>query len=341
MDPVRDKSLESSGSPSASVFNGMDFERYAWKPWAVAFVLAVFMVVGYRIAFAPPSNFPSGSIVSIARGASVPDIAVQLASAHIIKHPDLLRVILRISGGSLHIQAGAYLFNTPEDLFTIAYRLVAGAYGIPPVRVTFPEGETARDDAARIAGAFPSISSSDFLAKAKPYEGYLFPDTYLFLQSADADSIVKMMRANFDTKTAPLASEMKASEHSLSDTIIMASLVEKEARTSANKRIVAGILWNRIKLGMPLQVDAVFGYIFNRDTYSPSFSDLKVDSLYNTYTHKSLPPGPIGNPGLESIDAALHPTQTDYLYYLTGKDGLMHYATTYAGHQANQRRYLK
>jgi UPF0755 protein len=91
---------------------------------------------------------------------------------------------------------------------------------------------------------------------------------------------------------------------------------------------------------MPLQVDAVFGYIYNRDTYSPSFTDLKVVSPYNTYTHKGLPPGPINNPGLDSLDAALHPTKTDYLYYLTDANGVMHYATTYAGHQANQRKYL-
>ncbi|MFA6519395.1 MAG: endolytic transglycosylase MltG [Candidatus Paceibacterota bacterium] len=333
----------------------MDFEKFtpavppalqthlvrSWRSWAVAFVLAVFLVVGYRIAFAPPSDFPSGSIVSIARGASVPDIAAQLASAHLIKHPDLFRAMLRVSGGSLHVQAGAYLFNTPEDLFMVAYRLVAGAYGIPPVRITFPEGETARDYAVRITEELPDISASDFLSKAQPYEGYLFPDTYLFLQSADADTIVKTMRANFDAKTEPLMNDVRTSGHSLSDIVILASLVEREARTIANKRIVAGILWNRIKLGMPLQVDAVFGYIYGRDTYSPSYADLKVDSPYNTYIHKGLPPGPICNPGIESLDAALHPTKTDYLYYLTGNDGLMHYATTYAGHQANQRKYLQ
>jgi len=312
----------------------------SWRAWAVAFVLAVFLVVGYRIAFAPPSNFPSGSIVSIARGASVPDIAAQLATAHLVKHPSLLRALLRIAGASAHVQAGAYLFIAPENLFTIAYRLVTGDYGLPPVRITFPEGDTSRDDTERIVAAFPDISASDFISKAQPYEGYLFPDTYLFLQSTDTDSIIKTMRANFDAKIAPLMGDISASGHSLSDIIIVASLVEREARTLLNKRIVAGIIWKRLALGMPLQVDAVFGYIYGRDTYSPSLADLKVDSPYNTYTHTGLPPGPISNPGLDSIDAALHPTKTDYLYYLTGKDNLMHYAVTYAGHQANRQKYL-
>ena len=210
----------------------------------------------------------------------------------------------------------------------------------PPVRVTFIEGITVQKAATQIASAFSTISIAEFISAGQPYEGYLFPDTYLFLQSADADSIVKTMRANFETKIAPLSAQINASGHSLSDIVIMASLVEKEARTSVNRRIVAGILWHRLALGMPLQVDAVFGYIFNRDTYSPSFADLKTESPYNLYLHKGLPPTPIDNPGLDSLDAAISPTKTNYLYYLTGSDNLMHYASTYAAHQANQRKYL-
>ena len=104
--------------------------------------------------------------------------------------------------------------------------------------------------------------------------------------------------------------------------------------------MIAGILWNRLERNMPLQADAVFGYIFDRDTYSPSFADLKVDSPYNTYTHKGLPPGPICNPGLDSIQAALHPAKTNYLYYLVDKNGVIHYATTYAEHRLNEQKYL-
>lgn len=332
----------------------MDFNRYMsavssalrahlarlWKVWAVSFVLAVIIVAGYRFAFSPPGNFPVGSVVNITQGVSVPGVATQLYNAHIIAHPVFLRILLRVTGQSTRVQAGAYLFKTPENLLTVAYRLVTGTYGLPPVRITLFEGETARDDAARVAEAFPHISASDFFSQAQPYEGYLFPDTYLFLPLTDASSIIALMRENFNTKITPLMNDVSASGHSLSDIITLASLVEREARTIANKRIVAGILWNRLALGMPLQVDAVFGYIYGRDTYSPSHADLKVNSPYNTYTNKGLPPGPISNPGLESIDAALYPTKTDYLYYLTGKDNLMHYAVTYAGHQANRRKYL-
>ena len=288
-------------------------------PWVVSFALAVLFVGGYRLLLSPPSNFPSGSIVIIPDGSSAPLVAKELSDAHVVAQPMLLQLILRISGKSDGIQAGAYRFQTPQNLFIIAYRITTGEYGIPFPRVTFPEGMTLSEMASQAAGIFPEISAAEFLRVGEPYEGYLFPDTYFFQQTADAETIVKAMRANFNTKITQLSKDVAASGHSLSDTVKMASLIEKEARTGTDKHIVAGILWHRIALGMPLQVDA------SRDTYA----------------HTGFPPAPICNPGLDSFIAALHPTETKYLYYLTGNDGLMHYATTFAEHQSNLRKYLK
>ncbi len=312
--------------------------RYAWQ-WATVGLLAV-LIGGCRLAIAPPADFSPGSTVVIAPGASAPSVAQTLADEHIIAHPVLLRAALRAIGASDRVQAGVYRFDAPENLLVVLYRLVTADYGLPPVRLTFVEGTTVREMAAQIATAFPGISSSDFFAAGQPDEGYLFPDTYFFSPSANTASVIAMMRANFDAKIAPLMGDLRASGRSLADTVTLASLVEKEARTTANRRIVAGILDNRLKLGMPLQVDAVFGYIYGRDTYSPSYADLTVDSPYNTYTHKGLPPGPIDNPGLDSLEAVLNQTKTNYLYYLTDRNGVMHYATTYAQHQANLRKYL-
>lgn len=307
----------------------------------VSFILALFLVGGYRFIFSPPSAFPSGTTLIIARGTGVSEIARELSDAHIIAHPTLLQLLLRASSNGTGVQAGMYRFSHPENLFVVAYRLTTGAYDIPPTRVTLIEGTTVREYAERVANALTGITVSDFVTAGKPYEGYLFPDTYLFVPGTTADAVVVSMRANFNTKVATISSEINASGHSLSDIVTMASLVEKEGRTSAVRRVVAGILWNRLAHRMPLQVDAVFGYIYNRDTYSPSLADLKVDSPYNTYTHTGLPPGPINNPGLDSLEAALNPTATNYLYYLTDKSGVMHYATTYAGHVANQQKYLR
>ncbi|MDO8742443.1 MAG: endolytic transglycosylase MltG [bacterium] len=304
--------------------------------------MSILVLIAFYLAlFAAPRNFPSNGIIGIERGSSASAIADQLSNEHIVSHALILELLLRLSGGSGGVHAGSYRFENPQNVFFVAYRLLAGDYGFPAVRITFPEGITVRESAAKIEEAFPGIKAVDFQNAARQYEGYLFPDTYLFVPSEDAASIISLMRVNFDTKIGPLSDDIRASGRTLSDTIILASLIEKEARTDESRRMVAGILLNRLKLGMPLQVDAVFGYIFNRDTYNPSFKDLTVDSPYNTYTYKGLPPGPICNPGLSSIEAVLHPTKTKYLYYLTGKDNLMHYATTYAEHQANQKKYLR
>jgi UPF0755 protein len=272
----------------------------------------------YYLFFSPPKNFPSGDIVIIAQGMSAPSVVTELANAHIISHPSVLRFILKISGTSDRIHFGAYRFESPENVFVVAYRLIVGDYGLPLVRITIIGGMTIDEIAAQVADNFPSLSANNFIKEAESSEGYLFPDTYFFPPGTDLSSIISAMRANFDSKTASLSGEVLASEHSFSDAIILASLVEKEARTDTDKKIIAGILWNRLSLNMPLQVDA-----------AP-----------DTYLHTGLPSSPICNPGLESIEAALQPTKTNYLYYLTGKDGLMHYSTTFAGHQANLRKYL-
>lgn len=311
------------------------------RQWAIAYASIIIPLACYWAFFAPPRDFPSGGVIVISRGTSASHVAEQLSDARIVRHSSLLSFVLRVSGASSHIQAGAYRFATPQNLLTVAYRIGTGVYGIPPVRLTLPEGVTVREAAAQIAAVLPEVSADDFASAAKPYEGYLFPDTYRLVPSADAFSIVALMRENFNTKIATISADVEASKLPLSDIVTMASLLEREARTTESRRIIAGVLYNRLKLGMKLQVDAVFGYIFSKDTYSPSYADLAVDSPYNTYLHTGLPPGPICNPGLDALLAALHPAKTDYLYYLTGKDGKMRYATTYAGHQANQRKYLQ
>lgn len=313
-------------------------KKYAW--WIVSLALAISVYSGYALTIAPPSDFPSDKIVVIARGTSVPEITEQLFKERIVAHPTLLRFVLRITGTATRVQTGAYLFKKPQNLLVLAYRLVTGSYDIAPARITLPEGITVRETAELISEKLPEISKNDFIRVAKPYEGYLFPDTYVFSSGEDAESIVATMRENFSAKITTLSDKISASGRSTADIVIMASLLEKEARSTEVRRIISGILWNRLKLGMPLQVDAVFGYIFNRDTYSPSYEDLKVESPYNTYIHTGLPPGPINNPGLDAIESAINPAKTNYLFYLTDKNGVMHYATNYATHQTNQRKYL-
>jgi UPF0755 protein len=293
------------------------------------------------VLIAPPREIPEGVIIVVTSGASVPEIVEQLSREHLVRQPELLRSILRLRGSGGSVQSGAYRFDRPENLFTIAYRLESGDYNLPPARITFIEGMTVRDYAPDVAAAMPGITAEDFITSATQYEGYLFPDTYVFVPGADVATVITALRDNFERKMEPLLPQIARSGRSLSDVITLASLVEKEARTTENRRLVAGVLFNRLAKDMPLQVDAVFGYIFNRDTYSPSFKDLKVDSPYNTYLYRGLPPGPICNPGLDSIEAVLNPTPSKYLYYLTDRNGVMRYAITYQEHLANQKKYLR
>lgn len=310
------------------------------EPIFIGFAVIVVCLAGYFYYLAPPANFPSDSIVTIPDGTSGADAATILEQSRIIQSPIAVRVLLRLSGAS-GVHAGAYRFVQPENVFTVAYRLAAGDFGIALARITFPEGLTVHDMSLRVTAALPDISADDFTAAAAPYEGYLFPDTYTFAPTATVGSIVAQMRANFTNQLSPALQEIVSSGHTLSDIVIMASLVEKEARSTEARKMVAGILWNRIHANMPLQVDAVFGYIKRVPTYSPSLDDLTIDSPYNTYTHVGLPPGPIDNPGIAAIEAAANPTPSKYFYYLTDANGVMHYAVTFAEHKANRAKYLQ
>jgi UPF0755 protein len=219
---------------------------------------------------------------------------------------------------------------------------MTGNFGLAYVRVTVPEGATAQDISALLTDElFPEIDEVVFVEKAKPYEGYLFPDTYLFLPTVSEDEVLFALRQNFNKKILTLEGELEAFGKPLSEVVTMASLLEKEARSMTVRQTIAGILWKRLEKNMLLQVDAVFGYIKGRPTYSPSFEDLEIDSPYNTYRNKGLPPGPIGNPGLDALLAAMTPEQTTYYFYLSDRQGNMHYSTTFEEHRANREKYLQ
>jgi len=196
------------------------------------------------------------------------------------------------------------------------------------VKVTIPEGYTVKDIAEKF-NRFDNFNKENFLKIAK--EGYLFPDTYFLTGKETEKNIVKKMEENFKKKTGDVEPKI----------VIMASLLEKEARTIEDKKIISGILWKRLEARMPLQVDAVFPYIINKISTELTLDDLKIDSLYNTYLYKGLPPAPICNPGLESIEAAKNPTDSLYWYYLSDSKNNIHYAKTFEEHKLNKIRYIR
>ncbi|MBU6370469.1 endolytic transglycosylase MltG [Patescibacteria group bacterium] len=216
--------------------------------------------------------------------------------------------------------AGDYALAKPENVLVLAWRFSHGDFDIAPVRVTIPEGSSAAEESAILAKALKDFKSDDFLAgiKSGNLEGYLFPDTYLFLPNATASDTIGLMRQTFDEKTAPLEGAIATSGHPLADIVAMASVLEGEARTDSDMKLIAGILWKRLSIGMPLQ----------------------VDSAPETYQKRGLP-APIGNPGLSAITDALYPTPSKYLYFISDKQGNIHYAKTLNEQNTNVAKYLK
>lgn len=173
-------------------------------------------------------------------------------------------------------------------------------------------------------------------------EGYLFPDTYTIYTDATSEDIIKKMLDNFDVKlNGEMRAEIERQGKTIDEVVVLASIVEKEAAKYEDRRMAADIFLKRLKAGMPLQSDATINYITKKGTTRPSYEDLKVQSLYNTYTNKGLPPAPISNPSLSSIQAVIYPIDNDYYYFLTDNDGNIYYARNMEEHQINREKYLE
>ena len=156
-----------------------------------------------------------------------------------------------------------------------------------------------------------------------------------------AETVIAVLERNFNKKISEIESLVQMFKKPLKDVVIMASILEAEGRIMETRRIISGILWKRLSIGMPLQVDVTIHYIKNDKNTALSLDDLKIDSPYNTYIHKGLPPTPINNPGLETILAAVTPIKSKYLYFLVDKNGIMHYAITHDEHVVNKEKYLQ
>ena len=307
-----------------------------------AFLSGVLIFLLYFVTLSAPLDFPSGTLVKIQKGKSTVDVAQDLQQRHIVRSALVLVALTKVYGGHKAVIAGEYFFPGQQSVFTIARRLASGDYELTPVRVTIPEGANAREIQALLQQKIPDFDADSFLKTAQPKEGYLFPDTYFFLPGVDPQLVVYALLENFKNKMlSPNAQQaLVAFNKPLVEIITMASLLEKEAPYTKDRKIIAGILWHRIAVGMPLQVDAVFPYIIGVNSLQLTQKQLKTDSPYNTYLHKGLPPGPIANPGMDALLAAMTPTKTNYVFSLSALHGNFHYCVTYACHLANQRKYL-
>lgn len=286
-----------------------------------------------------PRQFPIGSKIHITKDLTLSDTAKSLAQKNIISSPLLFKAVFSIFYGQKKVMAGDYIFETPQNLWKVIDRLAKGEYGFKVIKVTIPEGSTVQDIAWILLKKIPDFDAPYFVKIAKAHEGYLFPDTYRFYVNTTPDEVLKTLRETFNIKIKPVMVDVSLSGRTPADIVTMASLLEREASSSTDRAIISGILWKRLDEKMLLQVDATLVYLTG-DGYV-SINDTKIDSPYNTYKYKGLPKGPIANPGIDAIRSAANPVKTPYYYYLSDKDGNMHYAKTFEGHQENRGKYLR
>lgn len=177
--------------------------------------------------------------------------------------------------------------------------------------------------------------------KIRSLEGFLFPDTYRIFVGSSPEKIIARMLDNFQAKLdSDMSAKLESRGLSLYQAIIMASIIEKEARSASDKRVVSGIFWNRYDIGMGLQSDATINYLTGKGETRSKGADLEIDSPYNTYKYRGLPPGPICSPGFDALYAAIYPQDNDYLYFITDASGRAVFAKTYDEHLANVAKYL-
>ena len=284
--------------------------------------------------------------VKIREGLSTAEIAERLAEKGIIDSSLKFRFVARLRGYDDKLRPGSYTFapNMSDD--EVFAKLLTGEKRL--VQFTVPEGFGVKEIANRLY-SLDLVDKEEFLKAATdfaPYEymrkhknvfyaseGFLFPDTYTVENDVEIEEILSLMANTFDEKlTVAMRAQAAKMDLSIYDLITLASLVEREVRFPEDRPIVAQVLLKRLRLNMPLQTDATLQYLMETPKEEVSIADTQIDSPYNTYQHVGLPPGPIANPGLASIEAVLHPAETDYLYFVADRSGHNHYAYTYEEH---------
>ena len=323
----------------------------------VAVVVSVGVIVGaaslwFRDAVYVDHTLPAlRTDVIIAKGSTFADVVKTLDADRVLAHPLAFRVLARLRHVDADVKAGEYRFPAHQSSDQILERLVRGEQFA--VWVTIPEGFTAREIARTLAGrglADEAAYEAVFLHRSIPLgtqrtqnlEGYLFPSTYLVPTDDGPASIARILTDQFRKELPPDAdARAKALHRTLPEIVTIASLIEREGKADDERPLIASVIYNRLRIGMPLEIDASIEYVFPEHHDVITKRDLEIDSPYNTYRHTGLPPTPIANPGKPSLDAAFRPATSEYLYYVAKGDGHHAFAKSLAEHNANVARYLK
>jgi UPF0755 protein len=313
-------------------------------------VLGVLLVLGvlgaifviYSAATGGEDGTRESARVQVIKGDTLSDVAAKLEEAGVIKSAFVFELQARYEGYGTQIKTGRYAFESGQDSGEILHKLTVGQ-AAPTFTVTIPEGLTIKETAGTVA-AGSNVPAPEFdeaarrtdygyafldNSEVKTTEGYLFPAKYDFERGFTARQIVDRLLQQYllETQDLDFAEAKERLDLTENQVVIVASLVEKEAASHEEKPLIASVIYNRMRKDTPLQIDATIQYALKRPKANLSLADLKVDSPYNTYENKGLPPGPICSPGRESLLAALNPANTNYLYYVLEANAEKHFFT--------------
>lgn len=325
------------------------------------FFIALIFLFGIFILFLNRVHYSHGSFSGtknfrIEKGEKVIGIGERLEKEKIIANDAYFLYYVWAKKLRGKIIAGEYQINSRLTIPEIVKIITQGEEISSQVKITFPEGwESAKmadrleangfskEEFLRLVNNPPDDLTADlgFLSdkpEGKSLEGYLFPDTYFFFKDSSEEDIIRKMLANFGEKLVPrLEEKIKSGDKTIFEIITMASLIENEIKTESDRKIVSGIFWQRIENGQPLESCATLAYVLGIRKEQYSYNDTRIDSPYNTYIAKGLPSGPISNPGIVSIEAAVYPQESDYNYFLNNPEtGEIFFARTLDEHNANK-----
>jgi UPF0755 protein len=303
-----------------------------------------------QYAYTPGRPDAEFQTVVVAPGQGLSGIARRLGAAGVIEKPEYFRAFARINGYNKQIKAGEYELSAGFSPARILNTLISGKVMLH--RLTVPEGHTYRQIAGLVesAGFLPEASfiraaenpvlTRELGVAGETFEGYLFPDTYFFPKGTSARDIIVAMVHRFQAVMTPewqaRAAELKMSPHEVTT---LASIIEKETGAAVERPLISSVFHNRLKKGMRLETDPTVIYGITDFGGDITREHLRADTPYNTYRIAGLPPGPIANPGKESLYAALYPDKTDYLYFVSRNNGTHQFSTDFAAHNAAVQKY--
>jgi len=330
----------------------------------IAFVVAVVWTGYFAADVFLASQAGDEQMFVVGEGEGVNQVSNNLAAAGLITNQFNFETYVWLLRRESRLQAGEYRLNPAMSLRQLT-NLITYGRGTNEKKVTIIEGWNNREIAKYLAKELLARSSDDdrrqfvedFLAAARqpyPYEflaskpadvdveGYLFPDTYQFFITSQPADIITVLLENFDRKLTPeLQEQINKQGKTIHEVVTLASIVEEEVATEQDRRLVADIFSRRLEIGMALQADSTVNYVTGGNKPAVSGSDLQTDSPYNTYRYRGLPPGPISNPGLDTIIDVVNPLSNDYWFFLTTPDGQVIYSKTLAQHNAAKQKYLR